>query len=252
MILPYILVVIMKTYRSEAIVLRSIKLGESDKIITLFTKEFGIKRAVARGIRKTTSKFGARLEPFNCVDVQLYQGRSLDTITQVEIIHPFSKFISQRFEVFSAAGMVNELCEKLLEESVKFLSLYALTKGALFSLVHKDYRPIFISASFCLRALAVSGWAVSCFACANCGEPGFHEYFNVRYGGAMCNECREAGCVKISVESMRVLSFLLSGDWVSLRDVDEVVVGQVCGVVNAYTQWHLDRPLKATSFQGIL
>ena len=78
----------MKSYRDEAIVLRTHKLGEADRIITLLAAEHGQVRAVAKGVRKTTSKFGARVEPFSVIDAQLHRGRTLDTLTQVASITP--------------------------------------------------------------------------------------------------------------------------------------------------------------------
>ena len=76
-------------YRDEAVVLRTQKLGESDRIITLLTRSNGRVRAVGKGVRRTSSRFGARLEPFSHVDLQLYVGRSLDIVTQVESITQF-------------------------------------------------------------------------------------------------------------------------------------------------------------------
>ena len=73
-------------YRDEAIVLRTHKLGEADRIITLLTRQHGRVRAVAKGVRRTTSRFGSRLEPFTHVDLQLAEGRNLDVITQAETI----------------------------------------------------------------------------------------------------------------------------------------------------------------------
>ena len=84
----------MKTYRDEAVVLRTHKLGEADRIITLLTSRNGQVRAVAKGIRKTTSRFGARLEPFSLVSLQLHRGRSLDIVTQVETISAYGKAIA--------------------------------------------------------------------------------------------------------------------------------------------------------------
>ena len=76
----------MPTYRDEGVVLRTHKLGEADRIVTLLTKSHGKVRAVAKGVRRTSSKFGARLEPFMVADIQFYEGRSLDTIQQAETI----------------------------------------------------------------------------------------------------------------------------------------------------------------------
>ncbi|QPK94490.1 DNA repair protein RecO [Actinomyces sp. zg-332] len=241
----------MKIYRSEAIVLRTRKLGESDKIITIFTKEYGIRNAVAKGVRKTTSKIGARVEPFNCIDVQIYEGRSLDNITQVEIIDAFSKNISKSFESFTTANLISELCEKLIEEKEQALSLYSLLKGALYALSYKDYVPVMVANSFCFRALAISGWAPSCYKCAVCSKDGLHEYFNVHSGGAMCFECREQGCVKVDVYTMKVLSDLLVGNWNNLYNVPGEVIDEVTDIVNSYTQWHLERRLKSVQFQGM-
>ena len=73
-------------YRDEGVVLRTIKLGEADRIVTIFTQGHGKIRAVAKGIRKTTSKFGARLEPTTRVALQCYKGRDLDIVTQAETL----------------------------------------------------------------------------------------------------------------------------------------------------------------------
>ena len=81
-------------YRDDAVVLRTQKLGEADRIVTLLTRRTGRVRAVAKGVRRTKSKFGARLEPFSHVDVQLYTGRSLDIVTQVETRElPFEPYL---------------------------------------------------------------------------------------------------------------------------------------------------------------
>src|SRR5215813_6640058 len=81
-----------KLYRDDAVVLRCQKLGESDRIVTLFTRKHGRIRAVAKGVRRTTSKFGARLEPFGHIDVQISESRSsLHTVSQVEGIDLLGK-----------------------------------------------------------------------------------------------------------------------------------------------------------------
>ena len=242
----------MKTFRSQAIVLRTRKLGESDKIITLFTKDYGIRHAVARGVRKTTSKLGARVEPFNCVDVQLYQGRSLDTVVQVEIVNAYSASLSKDLSAFAAASLICELTEKLLFEDEVSLPLYSLLNGGLFSLCYRGFSPTLVANSFCLRALAVSGWALSCYKCAVCGVDGWHEYFNVYSGGAMCVDCRESGCVRVCVDSMKVLADLFVGEWGRLSRVDQACVREVTGVVNAYVHWHLEKRLKSAQVRDLL
>jgi DNA repair protein RecO (recombination protein O) len=81
-------------YRDEGIVLRTQKLGEADRIITVLTRRTGRIRAVAKGVRKTRSRFGARLEPFTHVDLQLHTGRTLDVVTQAETIRPYGEALA--------------------------------------------------------------------------------------------------------------------------------------------------------------
>ena len=86
----------MPVYRDSAVVLRVTKLGEADRIVTLLTRREGRVRAVAKGVRRTKSKFGGRLEPFSHVDLQLYAGRNLDIVTQAETLDPFGADAGRR------------------------------------------------------------------------------------------------------------------------------------------------------------
>jgi DNA repair protein RecO (recombination protein O) len=85
------------TYRDEAVVLRTQKLGEADRIVTFLTRYHGQVRAVAKGVRRTGSKFGARLEPFMVADIQFYEGRTLDSVNQVESIGSYGRQIIEDY-----------------------------------------------------------------------------------------------------------------------------------------------------------
>src|SRR5436309_3428987 len=104
---PAVPFVTMPLYKEQGIVLRSIKLGEADKIVTILTQGSGKIRAVAKGIRKTTSRFGGRLEPFTHVNLLLYQGRNLDTVTQAEILTAF-RLVRSRFDLIAAGATMRE------------------------------------------------------------------------------------------------------------------------------------------------
>ena len=108
----------MPLYRDEAIVLRTQKLGEADRIVTLLTRQHGKVRAVAKGVRRTRSRFGARLEPAMVVDVQLYEGRSLDTVTQAETLAPYGDAIARDYVSYTAATAMLETAERLTEGDV--------------------------------------------------------------------------------------------------------------------------------------
>ncbi|MDR0626529.1 MAG: DNA repair protein RecO, partial [Bifidobacteriaceae bacterium] len=103
----------MATFRDAGIVLRTHKLAEADRIVTLLTREHGKVRAVAKGVRRVKSRFGARLEPFMHVDLQLYEGRSLDTVTQAVTLAAYGAPIIASYPAFTAANAVVETADKL-------------------------------------------------------------------------------------------------------------------------------------------
>lgn len=110
--------VMQKLYRDDAIVLRTHPLGEADRIITLLTRRHGKVRAVAKGVRRTGSRYGSRLEPFTLVDIQLHAGKSLHTVTQVETIEAFAATISTDYGRFTAASAMLETTDRLTDEMV--------------------------------------------------------------------------------------------------------------------------------------
>src|ERR1700757_3701144 len=103
----------MQVFRDDGVVLRTQKLGEADRIITLLTRQNGRVRAVAKGVRRTKSRFGAGLEPFTHVDVMLHPGRSLDVITQAEVIRPYGAPLAGDYPRYTAGTAMLETAERL-------------------------------------------------------------------------------------------------------------------------------------------
>src|SRR6478736_9748034 len=166
-------------YRDEAIVLRTHKLGEADRIITLLTRQHGRVRAVAKGVRRTTSRFGSRLEPFTHVDLQLAEGRNLDVITQAETITPFSSGLGQHYDRYTAGTVMLETADRLVaEEKEPSVQHFLLLVGGLRAMVAGDRGPGQVLDSYLLRSLAVAGYAPSFEHCARCGLEGPHRWFN--------------------------------------------------------------------------
>lgn len=119
-------------YRDAAVVLRVTKLGEADRIVTLLARRTGRVRAVAKGVRRTKSRFGARLEPFSHVDLQLYAGRNLDIVTQAVTLDAFGPTIAADYARYTAATAIVETAERLTaEEREPSLRLYLLLVSAL-------------------------------------------------------------------------------------------------------------------------
>lgn len=234
----------MRSYRDEGVVLRTHKLGEADRIVTLLTHDHGQVRAVAKGVRRTSSRVGARLAPFNHVDLQLYPGRSLHTVVQVETIEPYARDIERDYQRFTCANVMAETAEQLSGEEPT-PQQYLLLVGAMHALARRRHAAQLVLDSYLLRALAVAGWAPSFWDCAVCGAPGPHGAFNVSAGGAVCPQCRPAGSAQPRLETFVLLGDLLTGDWVSAESSTPAVRLEASGLVTAYLQWHLERHLKS-------
>jgi len=235
-----------KLYRDTGVVLRVHKLGEADRIITLITRRHGKVRAVAKGVRRTTSRFGARLEPFGHVDLQFYTGRTLDVITQVQTVDAFAVRLVRDYQRYTAASAVAETADRLTaEEGEPAMRLYLLVTGALRALAAGERDASLILDAFLLRAMAFAGWAPAISECARCGDPGPHNAFNVQAGGSLCGRCRVAGSVHPAPEVMVLLEALLHGDWDVAEESQAGARRDTSGLVAAHLQWHLERQLRS-------
>jgi len=236
----------MSLYRDEAVVLRTQKLGEADRIVTLLTREHGKVRAVAKGVRKTKSRLGSRVEPFQLVDIQLYEGRSLDIVTQVETIGAYGLAIAGDYGRYTAGTAMLETADRLTEtERDPSVQLFLLLAGALRTLSQGTHDAALVLDAFLLRALAVSGWAPSFVDCARCGADGPHLAVSVPAGGSVCPQCRPAGSVAPHRETLELLAALLSGDWTVADASEERRRREASGIVAAYLQWHLERQVRS-------
>ena len=236
----------MPLYRDEAIVLRAHKLGEADRIITLLTRHHGRVRAVAKGVRRTTSRFGSRLEPFTHVDLQLAEGRSLDTITQAETLTLFHAGLGLDYDRYTAGTVMLETADRLVaEEKQPSLQHFLLLVGGLRVLSAGERRPGQVLDSYLLRSLAVAGYAPTFDHCARCGDEGPHRWFNPSMGGMLCVTCRVPGSAGPATETVAVMGALLAGDWPVVDAADPRHLREASTLVAAYLAWHLERGLKS-------
>jgi DNA repair protein RecO (recombination protein O) len=238
-------------YRDEAVVLRTQKLGEADRIVTLLTRRNGRVRAVAKGVRRTGSKFGSRVEPFMHVDLQLHtaniEGHSgLDIVTQAETLAPFGEAIVADYGRYTAGTAVLETAERLTsEEREPSLRLFLLTLGALKALAESTHAPSLVLDAFILRALAISGYEPVLEVCSRCDEPGPHRSFVVSAGGVVCSAHRPPGAPVVAAETLTLMSALMGGDWAIADVALQKVQREASGLVAAYLQWHLERGLRS-------
>lgn len=252
------------SYRTEGLVLRTYSLGEADRIIVLLTPQHGQVRAVAKGVRRTSSKFGATLEPFMLSRLQLVRGRSLDIVTQAESVRPYGSLIAGDYDAYTAASAMVETAERLTlaevpgtagpddgpagsQPPVTAPTQYRLLHGALAALARRAHAPRLLLDSYLLRALSTAGWAPTFTHCARCGDPGPHRSVNVTLGGTVCPDCRLPGSSTPSPETVQLLAALLAGDWAVADAAPDQARREGAGIVAGYLQFHLERHLKSMS-----
>lgn len=236
----------MPSYRAEAIVLRTHKLGEADRIITFLTRERGKVRAVAKGVRRTKSKFGARLEPFSRVDLLLHEGKNLHIITQAESLNAYGQDLAIDYTLWTAGQTMLETADRLVsEESVANEAQYLLLVGALRTLVRGEHDSTLVLDAYLLRALSLAGYSPTLDACIVCGISGAQPFFHVPSGGAICFDHRAPGSVAPKAESIQLMQALLEGDWPTADEASSSQKNEVSGIVAAYTQWHMDKTLRS-------
>ena len=236
----------MGLYRDEAVVLRTQKLGEADRIITLLTRSSGRVRAVAKGVRRTTSRFGSRLEPFTHVDLQIAEGRSLDVVTQAVTLDPFAARMGVDYERYTAGTVMLETAERLVvEDKEPALQQFLLLVGALRAICDAGRSPAAVLDSFLLRSLSVAGYAPSFDACARCGLVGPHRAFSPAASGMLCATCRVPGTASPAPETVVLLGALLAGDWPVVDAAEPRHRKEAGSLVAAYLQWHLERGLRS-------
>ncbi len=246
----------MPLYRDEAVVLRVHKLGEADRIVTLLTRRFGRVRAVGKGVRRTTSRFGSRLEPGSHIDVQFHArhaidqppplgGRGLDLITQTESLGAYGAQLATDYPRWTSASVICETAERLTDEGEPALRLYLLVIGALRALVAREHDPALILDAFLIRAMSNAGWEPALRVCAKCAAPGPHASFNVPAGGSVCVDCRPPGSARPQHSTIELMAALLDGDW-SVADASEPGPRREgSGLIAAHLQWHLERGLRS-------
>ena len=265
----------MQLYRDDGIVLRTQKLGEADRIITILGRNSGRIRAVAKGVRRTKSRFGARLEPFTHVDLMLHVGRSLDIITQAEVIRPYGESLTGDYPRYTTGVAMLETAERFTPvEKEPSLRELLLLIGGLRTLGDGEHEPGLVLDAFLLRSLAVAGYAPALQECARCGAPGVSApgtnasgtptstptltpssrpgggavrlpAFAVAAGGMVCASCRPPGAASPAASTVSLMLALLRGDWDGADASERRHRVECSGLVAAYLQWHLEHSIRS-------
>ncbi len=234
----------MTLFRDRGMVLRTIRLGEADRIVTLMTERHGKVRAVAKGVRRTRSKFGSRLEPLSHVALLGWQGRSdLDIVNQAEVIEA-NRVVREDLDRVTVALSMLEVVDQVGQERHANPRLYEMVVGAVAALAVRN-SPM-VAPAFFLKVLALEGTAPHLSSCVSCGEdaPGSLVAFDPVEGGVLCRQCRRGR--SLSTAGLTLLRRTLGGDLAGVLDeprspaTDEVSV-----LATEAMEAHLDRRLRS-------
>ncbi len=231
-----------KYYTTQGIVLRTYKLREADRIIVLASPDRGMIRAVAKGIRKTKSKFGSRLEPTTHVSLQIHKGKSdLDLITQVETITHFRR-IREDFSRLTKAIAMLEAVDQVVLPGEPAAELHRMLLGALKTLEDND--SALIAPSFFLKLLALEGSGPIVDQCVSCGDTSVVAFSNEE-GGVMCESHRTG--FPISEPAVAQLRLILGGNLgEALNQPESTATKEVGKIATETLEFFLERRIRST------
>lgn len=231
----------MSVYRDQAIVLGSHKFGEADRVVVLLSQTHGKIRAVAKGVRKTKSSIGARLEPMSHVDLSLRSGRELDTVDQVRLVQPHQNLRDDFDRLRQGLAMV-EAVNKVTPDREPVPHLYELLSRALHTLNERN-SPLMLAAFF-WRLISLEGQSPQLDLCVSCGTEDDLTHFDVVEGGVHCDSC--ASGLPMSPAALAVLRDILGGRMNLALGLEE---SQATMEVNTFAmeamEAHLERRLKS-------
>lgn len=241
----------MATYKTKGVIIKRVNYKEADKILTIFTANMGKIAALAKGVRKTTSKLGGHLELFCSVDLILAEGKTFDIVTSVEKNWHFRNLCFD-LDRTSHAYYVCELIDKFTKEGFKDTRLYnllLLTLDAINRDVSLEKKLNVILSSFKIKLLKILGFLPDLKKCVKCGKRDKENYFSSFLGGLICKDCFEIDkeSLKISFECLKVLNFLEDNIFENIErlKIEKKLSLEVEKVLDLFIRFTLDRECKA-------
>ncbi len=234
-------------YKDEAVVLRTMRLGEADRIVTLVGRNNGKIRAVVKGVRRTKSRYGGRLEPFSYVSLVIWKGKSdLHTITQAEVLDPF-RAVKEDLDRLSLGSVMLEACDRVAQESEASSKVLNLLVESLRRL-SADGSPM-VLAGFLLQLCGIAGFAPSMDRCAECSRPA--SWFSPGQGGAVCPGCRTFDSEEVGTSVLELMSDLAvplsAAPRLPTRPPTREELATAARLARYYTEYHLERRLKSAA-----
>ncbi len=233
----------MAHYRDSGVIVRTHKLGEADRILSIITENNGKVRAVAKGVRKTRSRFGGRLELLRHLDLQFYKGRGdLDIVTQAETRDHWPD-ISNDLERLGKALTIAEAADQIGQDRQPDQGLYHMLCGGLETLHVAD--SVLIVPAFMLKLLAHEGVAPALNECVIGGETSGLEFFDPGTGGVTCATHQRGR--PISSSALELMRATLGGALATVLEVQQAPhTDEVSALVHRLWEFHIERRLRST------
>jgi DNA repair protein RecO (recombination protein O) len=228
----------------DAVVLRTYKSGESDRIVVLWTRSHGKVRVLAKGIRKTTSKLGGNLEPLAYVTVDLVKSRGDLYIARHVQHRERLTTLRTSYARINAGYAVVEVVDAIPSDDVADEGIFDLLVRVLLTLDDETFDPALVPASFFFRLLAHDGSQPVVDCCVNCGREGPLVAFDAAVGGTLCAQCRSGH--SISADALTLVRRILGGDLANvLKESAPAGAGEVMTLAHDSIEYHFGRRLRA-------
>jgi len=239
-------------YRTDAIILRRSDFGEADRLLTVFTPQYGKIRLVAKGVRKTTSRKSGHVELFMLTDILVAKARNLDIISQAEVVETY-RDLREDLERTSYAYYLAELVDGFTEEGDVNKPLFELLAFTLAYLSHSD-DPFLVLRYFELHLLSLLGLQPQLHFCVGCQQPldAVDSYFSFSEGGVLCSNCgvNRPKAVGLPLTILKVLRYIQTHPWekVSGLQLSPPTRQQSEALLLGYLTFLLERRLKSVDF----
>ncbi len=241
----------MPSFRSPSLVLRSYDFSEADRVLVLFTREYGKVRALARGVRRLGSRLGGGLGLLSLAEVQWHgqEHRDLCRVTQVQLLASFPR-LKADLPAFGRAARLAELLLHFTADRQPLPEVFDLAQEAL-SLLEAGVAPAAAGSWFEMTLLDHLGYRPGLEACQRCGSTTARQAYHVENGGLLCRGCRPSGGLGLTPAGRRILEGLLNNGpaWVSRLRLSPSLEQEVENVLNAALQYQLGRKLKSDGFR---
>jgi DNA repair protein RecO (recombination protein O) len=241
-----------RSIRVEGVILRHSDFGEADRILTIFTRETGKLRAVAKGVRKARSRKAGHVEPFTRASLQLARGRDLFILTQAEAKDVFAN-LREDLVLLGTASYVIELIDRSTTDEEENRPLYNLMTRTLTRLDRGD-NPNLATRYFELRLLDYVGFRPQLLICTQCEteiQPE-DQFFSAMQGGVICPQCghRDPGARPISMQALKYLRHFQRSSYreAARAAISDVVYSEMEILIQYYLTYNLERGLNSPSF----